>query len=94
MADDSALIRTTPAVFLLHLPYLRLCLRFRQTSGGSTLEMELAFVAADIEQAYARTLEAGASEIIAPRVEPRGQKVSCVRCPGGSLIELCTPMSA
>lgn len=56
------------------------------------LGVELAFVTPDVEAAHARAVAAGASELAAPATKPWGQVVSYVRCPDGSLVELCTPM--
>ena len=53
---------------------------------------ETAFVTDDVPAAHARALEAGAFELQAPAEKPWGQTVSYVRCPDGSLVELCTPM--
>lgn len=56
------------------------------------LGVELALLTEDVPGAHARALEAGASEVKAPEHKPWGQEVSYVRCPDGSLVELCTPM--
>jgi hypothetical protein len=32
-------------------------------------------------------------ELAAPSAKPWGQTVSYVRCPDGTLVELCTPMA-
>jgi len=56
------------------------------------LGVELAFVTDDVDQAHATALEAGATEIAAPKQKPWGQSVSYLRCPDGSLVELCTAM--
>jgi lactoylglutathione lyase len=57
------------------------------------LGMEVGFVTPDVAAAHARALAAGASELAAPSAKPWGQTVSYVRCPDGTLVELCTPMS-
>jgi lactoylglutathione lyase len=46
-----------------------------------------------IEMAHQQAIAAGAVEIAAPKTKPWGQVVSYVRCPDGTLVELCTPMS-
>lgn len=56
------------------------------------LGVELAFVTDDVKKAHATALEAGAVEIAAPKQKPWGQSVSYLRCPDGSLVELCTAM--
>ncbi|ABM59590.1 VOC family protein [Verminephrobacter eiseniae] len=57
------------------------------------LGVELAFITDDVEKAHATALEAGAIEIAAPKRKPWGQSVSYLRCPDGSLVELCTALS-
>jgi len=54
------------------------------------LGMEVAFVTPDVEKAHANALSAGATELSAPKAKPWGQVVSYVRCPDGTLVELCT----
>jgi catechol 2,3-dioxygenase-like lactoylglutathione lyase family enzyme len=56
------------------------------------LGMEIALVTDDVPAAHARALAGGAREMAAPSVKPWGQTVSWVRCPDGTLVELCTPM--
>lgn len=56
------------------------------------LGMELAFVTADVPAAHARAVATGASALSAPVAKPWGQTVSYVRCPDGTLVELCTPV--
>jgi lactoylglutathione lyase len=58
------------------------------------LGIEVAFVTADVKLAHAQALRAGALELAAPAEKPWGQLVSYLRCPDGSLVELCTPMGA
>lgn len=58
------------------------------------LGFEVALVTADVVQAHAKALEAGAIELKAPQAKPWGQTVSYVRCPDGSVVELCTPVGA
>jgi len=58
------------------------------------LGMEVAFVTDDVRLAHAKALHAGAVERAAPVEKPWGQIVSYLRCPDGSLVELCTPMGA
>lgn len=63
-------------------------------ASAKPLGMELAFVTASVASAHAQALAAGATEINAPAAKPWGQIVSYVRCPDGTLVELCTPMRA
>jgi lactoylglutathione lyase len=57
------------------------------------LGMEIAFLTEDVEKAYKKALSAGATELSAPKAKPWGQVVSYVRCPDGTVVELCTPVS-
>jgi lactoylglutathione lyase len=56
------------------------------------LGMEIAFVTKDVTEAHARALKSGAKELSAPKTKPWGQVVSYLRCPDGTLVELCTPV--
>ena len=56
------------------------------------LGMELGFVTPDVAAAHHTALAAGATELSAPQTKPWGQVVSYVRCPDGTLVELCTPV--
>lgn len=62
-------------------------------SSPKPLGMELGLVTADVQAAHARALEHGARELAPPTSKPWGQTVSYVRCPDGTLVELCTPVS-
>lgn len=57
------------------------------------LGMGVAFVTSNVEEAHKKALSAGAAELSAPKAKPWGQVVSYVRCPDGTLVELCTPVS-
>lgn len=57
------------------------------------LGVEVAFVAEDVRAAHERALAAGAVELASPVAKPWGQVVSYLRCPDGTLVELCTPVS-
>ncbi|MFL1502748.1 VOC family protein [Pseudomonas sp. O64] len=56
------------------------------------LGMEVGFVTEDVFVAHAKALVLGAKELAAPSTKPWGQVVSYVRCPDGTLVELCTPI--
>lgn len=58
------------------------------------LGMEVGFVTEDVAAAHAKALEHGAVELSPPTTKPWGQVVSYVRCPNGTLVELCTPIQA
>lgn len=60
--------------------------------SAQPLGIEVAFVTAEVEQAHKQALSAGAIELSAPQAKPWGQVVSYVRCPDGTLVELCTPV--
>jgi lactoylglutathione lyase len=64
------------------------------SASRKPLGMEIALVCNDISQAHAQALAAGASELCAPELKPWGQSVSYVRCPDGSLVELCTAIGS
>ncbi len=57
------------------------------------LGMEIALVTSDVAAAHARALAAGATALQAPESKPWGQVVSYVRCPDGTLVELCSPVA-
>ena len=56
------------------------------------LGMEIGFTVADVPAAYERAVAAGAHPLAAPVTKPWGQTVAYVRCPDGTLVELCTAM--
>ena len=58
------------------------------------LGMEVGFVTANVQEAHALAISAGASELTPPTAKPWGQVVSYVRCPDGTLVEICTPVGA
>ena len=63
-------------------------------TSAQPLGIEIAFVTPDVAAAHATALAAGATELNAPASMPWGQIVSYVRCPDGTLVELCSPVSA
>jgi catechol 2,3-dioxygenase-like lactoylglutathione lyase family enzyme len=63
-------------------------------SSPKPLGMEIALVTSDVPAAHRRAVAAGASELSAPAEKPWGQTVSYVRCPDGTLVELCTPIGS
>ena len=62
--------------------------------SAKPLGMEVAFVTPDVPAAHASALSAGATELSPPKQKPWGQVVSYVRCPDGTLVELCMPIGA
>lgn len=61
-------------------------------ASAKPLGIEVALVTEDVPTAHARALHAGATELASPSQKPWGQTVSYVRCPDGTLVELCTPV--
>ncbi len=62
-------------------------------SSARPLGIEVGLVTPDVRQAHQHALEAGATELKEPQEMPWGQTVSYVRCPDGTLVELCSPMA-
>jgi lactoylglutathione lyase len=56
------------------------------------LGIEIALLTPDVIAAHERALGAGAVAISTPQKKPWGQTVSHVRCPDGTLVELCSPV--
>ena len=54
--------------------------------------VELGFVTDQVDEAYARGVLAGATEVKQPAAKPWGQWVGYVRDNNGFIIEICTPM--
>lgn len=54
--------------------------------------VEVAFVINDVEDAYKRAVEAGATPVTPPTKKPWGQVVSYVRDENGFLVEICSPI--
>ena len=61
-------------------------------SSAKPVGIEMAFVTSTVPKDHAAALSAGATEVKAPESKPWGQVVSYVRCPDGTLVELCTPV--
>jgi len=58
------------------------------------LGMEIALVSDDVEKAFATAIDAGATSIKKPTLKPWGQVVAYVRCPDGTLVEICSPVGS
>ena len=56
------------------------------------LGIEIALVTPDVQAAHKHAVSTGATELKAPETKPWGQVVSYVRCPDGTLVELCSPI--
>jgi catechol 2,3-dioxygenase-like lactoylglutathione lyase family enzyme len=63
------------------------------SASATPLGVEIGLVTPDVAGAHASALKHGAVELAAPSAKPWGQTVSYVRCPDGTLVELCTPMA-
>jgi lactoylglutathione lyase len=63
-------------------------------SSAKPLGMEVGLVTPDVVAAHQRAVAAGAVALSAPAEKPWGQTVSYLRCPDGTLVELCTPMAS
>jgi lactoylglutathione lyase len=66
----------------------------RASESKKPLGMEIGLVTSDVQAAHKSALTHGATELSAPSQKPWGQVVSYLRAPDGTLIELCTPLSA
>lgn len=60
--------------------------------SAAPLGIEIGFTTEDVPAAFERAVKAGATALSAPVTKPWGQTVAYVRCPDGSLVELCTAM--
>lgn len=63
----------------------------RALPGESPLGVEIGLFTPAVEATYARALALGATGLTPPRTTPWGQQVAFVRCPDGTLVEICTP---
>jgi catechol 2,3-dioxygenase-like lactoylglutathione lyase family enzyme len=62
-------------------------------TSKAPLGMELGLITDNVAAACLRAVEAGASLLAAPTTKPWGQTVAYVRCPDGTLVELCTAIT-
>lgn len=56
--------------------------------------VEIALVTEDVQGGYAKAVDAGAVSLKPPVSKPWGQIVAYVRCPDGTLVEICSPAGA
>jgi catechol 2,3-dioxygenase-like lactoylglutathione lyase family enzyme len=61
-------------------------------ASAAPLGVEIGLACTDVPAAFARAVAAGAVALHEPALKPWGQTVAYLRCPDGTLIELCTPM--
>jgi catechol 2,3-dioxygenase-like lactoylglutathione lyase family enzyme len=59
-------------------------------ASARPLGMEVGLVTDDVDAACRRAVQAGAILLKPPVLKPWGQTVAYVRCPDGTLVELCT----
>jgi lactoylglutathione lyase len=59
--------------------------------GQPSSRMEIAFVTSDVDEAYARAMQHGATALKTPKVQPWGQTVAYIRDINGFIVELATP---
>jgi catechol 2,3-dioxygenase-like lactoylglutathione lyase family enzyme len=62
------------------------------SASDRPLGMQISFVTDDVAAAHTRAVTAGATELSGPVHKPWGQVVSYVRCPAGTLVEICSPV--
>lgn len=62
-------------------------------TSSQPLGVEIALVTDSVTDAHQRAITAGGVPISEPTIKPWGQTVSYIRCPDGTLVELCSPMS-
>ena len=65
-----------------------------KTDSEKPLGIEIALVTDDVQKAYQSSLKFGATLIKEPVQKPWGQLVAYVRCPDGTLVEICSPVSS
>ena len=65
----------------------------KASNSQEPLGMEIALVTDDVPAAHAKALAEGAVSIKEPLLKPWGQTVSYVRCPDGTLVEICSPVA-
>ena len=61
-------------------------------ASAAPLGVEIGLTTGDVGAACERAVKAGATLLAAPTTKPWGQTVAYVRCPDGTLVELCTAM--
>lgn len=62
-------------------------------SSSQPLGIEIALITDSVTQAHQQAIAAGGTSIHEPVDKPWGQTVSYIRCPDGTLVELCSPVS-
>lgn len=80
----------TTLAFVSHELALSNDVGFRKSEAGQCNQMEIAFIASDVDAAFNCALSAGATEVMKPSKKPWGQTVSYVRDLNGFLVEICS----
>lgn len=62
------------------------------SESSKPLGIEIALITPSVAEAHAKALAAGAAELKKPEAKPWGQVISYVRCPDGTLVEICSPV--
>jgi lactoylglutathione lyase len=65
----------------------------KSDSDNRPFAFEIGFVTTNVEVAFEKAINAGATPVSSPKAKPWGQVVSYVRDCNGFLIEICSPMS-
>lgn len=65
----------------------------KASNSQEPLGMEIALVTDDVRSAHAKAVAEGAVSMKEPLSKPWGQIVSYVRCPDGTLVEICSPVA-
>lgn len=58
------------------------------------LGVEIALITDSVAETHAHAVAIGATSLLEPKEKPWGQTVSYIRCPDGTLVELCSPLLA
>jgi uncharacterized glyoxalase superfamily protein PhnB len=64
----------------------------RAPASGPPPNVEIVLVSTEVDAAYAHAVEAGCEALAAPEDKPHGQRVSYVRDPFGTLVEIASPV--
>ena len=64
-----------------------------KVDSDKPLGIEIALVTDNVNKAYMDSLSFGAISVKEPVQKPWGQLVAYVRCPDGTLLELCSPIN-
>jgi uncharacterized glyoxalase superfamily protein PhnB len=65
-----------------------------KANESKPLGIEIALVTDDVKNSFQKALASGATAIKEPISKPWGQIVAYVRCPDGTLVEICSPVNS